>query len=242
MLTEVKPWEMGSESKEFNSFEIPEFCRARYILLDIRPPKNKTIRDGLVATYGLISYFTPTNEEVEMIDLTETGGIYTVTFPKGKKGVTAVKYRGPKSFYKFKNEVTGKYYEIPQSKFTLEAAEQYLNETLKGYSSYGPEESAEAADEYFESMYMFGLAKDMGLDPEENPTEIPKLGMVSQFYRYYSAPKGDDKYGDTKILKYSKSKEYPNLPKEYEIVPAELATLIYNKLKERDDTFNPDTF
>ena len=56
----VNPWDMG---EEVASNSIPSFAKGKFILLRIVPPRGKTVRDGLVATLGMISYIADDGKE-----------------------------------------------------------------------------------------------------------------------------------------------------------------------------------
>lgn len=247
----MNPWEISEESTSVT--RPPSFTQAKYMLVRLAHPKGKTVRDGVVATLAMISYFNEQDKEVESVQVDQTPSGYEITFPNGKGGIMATKYRGPKSFYKFVNNDTQKWYQIGSndpvtkinSKCTTEAATAEMSKRIEGWDTLNDAEQNQYIDEYFQSLYMFGLAKDFNLDTESKEDEIPTVGFVTDFYRRYTPPKGDERYGNVTVTKYAKAENKPNLPGEYKLVDAEIAASIYEALTSRDNSaasFDPANF
>lgn len=245
----VNPWEMG---EEVSSNSIPSFTKGKFIVLRIVPPKGKTVRDGKVATLGMISYIADDGKEKVLIEVAQTSGGYSVEFPFGKRGIMATKYRGPKSWYSFVNNETGKRYQIGKndpvtkinSRCTLEAAEKYLSENISDWQNLDNTSKEDAIDEYFNDMFMYGLAKDFNLDVERDDSLIPQVGMITDFYRRYTPPKTGERFGNVIVTKYATSEGKENISGDYKMVDAEIAATIYDGLTTRDDSassFDPTT-
>lgn len=233
------------ENEASNTNSIPNFTKGRFMLLRMVPPKTKGIRDGLVATFGMLSYEDSSSVSVPTIEVQQTTAGYVVSFPKGKRGLLSTKFRGPKSWYNFVDNATGKKYHTglnnPQTginnKATVEAAEAKLSVKIPDWDQLTDESRDIEIDKYFEDFYTYGLAKDLNLNPEPNketgetdPTQLPVVGMVTDLYREYTPPAGDEKYGRTIVSKYFPKKGLPNLSGEYQIRDAEIAAAIYEGL------------
>lgn len=233
MIKGLNPWDFGLESN--SGPLLADLVTGRFIIVKIVPPKEKTIRDGLVLTAMMTSYWDSNENEVKVVEAGESPNGYEVTFPLGKRGLLATKYRGPKSFYKFKNPATNKFVEIPKENFTIEFALDYLSKTIKEWKSLSDIDKDQCLDEYFEDMYMFGLSNDLALRPLSDGTmPTPRVGMVTDFYRQYTPPKPDEKYGNTIISKFAVKEGKPNLPGDYKELPEELAIAIYNEYQKSD--------
>lgn len=244
----INPWEMG---QELNVATIPNFTKAKYMTLRIAPPKGKGVREGLIATLGMLSY--ESNEvEVETINITDSPEGYRVTFPHGKRGILATKYRGPKSWYRFVNSKTNKWYQVgstdPRTGINTHLMPDFVEETLaKKIPNWEQLEQSERDihidNYYWDDMYMFGLAKDYNLPYELDKTEVPKVGMVTEFYRRYTPPKEGERFGNTIITKFAPAEGKENLSGEYTMADAEIAASVLDAiLTKEDSSFNPDQF
>ena len=224
---------------EVDSPTILVFTEGKFMLVKLSPPKAKTIENGLVATLALISFYNEAGEETVMVKVEEGTSGYEVSFPYGKRGILATKYRGPKSYYKFYGG--GKQLKLGENDpttginplFTADYAKEYLAEKLPNWNELSDAERNSAIDEYLESMFMFGLAKDFNLNPDIGV--LPAIGMVSKFYRRYTPPKEGEKYGNVIVTKYATKEGKPNIDGEYTLLPADIATLIYEELTKRDE-------
>ena len=244
----IHPWEMGEES---NSTSIPMFVEGRFLLCRIVPPKTKTVRDGLVATFAMISYKDKDGKDVVLVDISKTTNGYSIEFPLGKRGIMATKYRGPKSFYRFLNSETEKWYQIgkndPITKVndhcTLAFANDYLTKTNPEFVNLSEAERNIAIDEYFNDVYMFGFAKDLNLPVESNEELTPQVGMVTQLYRRYTPPASGEKYGNIIITKFATKEGKENLSSEFKVVDEEIPAAVYNALTAKDEeSFDPTKF
>lgn len=245
----INPWDIAEDTKQA---VIPSFVQGKFILMRIAAPKGKTVRDGLVAHLGLISYKTEDGKEVTMTEVTKTSSGFTVEFPSGKRGILSTKFRGPKNWYKFRRP-DGSWFQIGTNdpvtkindKFTPEYAEKRLSATVKEWSSYNDIERDNLIDEYLEGMFMFGLAMDFNLPMKEEIKEIelPFVGMVTEFYRQYTPPAKGEKYGNTIITKFAPREGKETLSGDYTRVDAEIAVAIHTKLQEREEErFDPAVF
>ncbi len=233
MIKGLNPWEMGTETN--SGPLLPNFCEGRFIVVKIAPPKEKTIKDGLVLTALMTSFIDSSNKEVKTVEVEESPNGYSIRFPMGKRGLIATKYRGPRSLYKFKNPETGKFYQIPAEKFTAEFAYDYLNGTLPNWDQLKSNEQDQLINEYLEDMFTFGLANDLALNPKENgEMPAPHVGLVTSLYRIYTPPTGGEKYGNTIISKFAVKEGKPNLPGDYKEMPEELAVSIYEEYQKSD--------
>lgn len=242
----INPWEMADTIQQT---VIPNFVVAKYMLLRIAPPKGKLLRDGLVATQGLLSYQKENGETVTTIEVTQGPSGYEISFPFGKRGLLATKYRGAKSVYKFRRP-DGTWFQIGSNdpktwvnqKFTPEYAEEYLSKSMANWNTLPDIERDQLIDEYLENMFMFGLAMDFNLPIEGNDIKFPEVGLVTDFYRRYEAPSGDEKYGRVTATKFAPAEGKETLSGEFKVVDAEIAAAILNKLQERDESFDPKNF
>jgi len=249
----TNPLEMGSE---VTSTGIPSFLEGRFITLRIVPPKGKTIRDGLVTTNAMISYLGTDGIDVPTTSVTQSGdGLYHAEFPQGKRGIMATKYRGPKSWYTFRNDKTGKKYTIgkndPVTKvndhFTMSFVEDYLAKNTKDWDKISVDVQAreDLIDQYFEEMYMYGLAKDYNLAVETDKNEIPRVGMITNFYRKYTPPKEGERFGNVIVTKFAPQENKETLSGDYTMVDTEIAAAIYEALTSTEPSkpsFDPTDF
>lgn len=237
---DIKPWEMGEEVKTTG---IPALARTEQLLVKLAPPKGKTVRDGLVSTFITLSYINDNGDKIDTIVTTESESGYNITFPLGKRGLIATKYRGPKNYYRFLNLDTKKFYTIPQEKFTVSYAEQYLGETIMDWKDLPDSDKDQLIDEYLEDMFLYGLSQDLSLPIEDEEFTIPKVGTKTEMYRVYEAPKEGEKWGRTIITKWQKGQ--PNLDGTYTELPEALATAVYDAYLETEDKeakFDPTDF
>lgn len=242
----INPWDMADTIQQT---VIPNFVLAKYMTLRIAPPKGKTVREGLVETLGLLSYTLENGKEITTIDVTQGPSGFEIEFPFGKRGLTATKYRGPKSVYKFR-KANGDWFQIgtndPKTwineRFTPAYAEEILSEKISDWTSLTDIDKSQLVDEYLEDMFMFGLAMDHNLEVEGEDIKFPEIGMVTNFYRRYEAPSGDEKYGRVTATKFAPAEGKETLSGDYTMVDAEIAAAILNKLQERDESFSPKDF
>lgn len=243
----INPWDMASD---LNEAVIPQFVQAKYMVLRIAPPKGKEVVAGLLATCGLMSYVGENGTEVKMIEVSEGPSGYSVEFPNGKRGITATKYRGPKSWYRFRKE-DGSWFQIGSNdratginnKFTPEYAEKHLESSIKGWDQISEADRKEMIEEYLYDMFLFALALDFNLKVEGDDLEMPFVGMVSDLYRRYTPPKDGEKYGNTVITKFAPSEGRETLSGDYTKVDAEIAAAVHAKIQERDEArFDPADF
>jgi len=243
----INPWEMVSD---LNEAVIPQFTQAKYMILRIAPPKGKDIHAGLLATCGLVSYIGENETEVKMIEASEGPSGYEITFPNGKRGLTATKYRGPKSWYRFR-KADGSWFQIGSNnrdtgineKFTPAYAEKHLASSIKGWDQMSEADREGSVNDYLYDMFMFALALDFNLKVEGDNIEMPFVGMVSDLYRRYTPPKEGEKYGNTVITKFAPSEGRTTLSGDYTKVDAEIAVAIHEKIQERSEArFNPADF
>jgi len=243
----INPWEMA---EGLNEAVIPSFVEAKYMLLRIAPPKGKTIKEGLVNTLGLVSYIGDNGKEVLMIEVTEGPDGYSVEFPFGKRGIQATKYRGPKSWYRFKKS-DGTWFQIGSNnpvtkvnnKFTANYAEKHLSTTVEDWAKLSIAEQDALIDQYLLDMYMFAFALDYNLEVDQDNVQLPFVGMVTKLYRRYTPPKEGERFGNTIVTKFAPSEGRETLNGEFTQVDATIAAAIYNKLQERDAArFNPLDF
>lgn len=231
------------------SNRIPLLTEGKFMVLRMVPPKKtNSIRDGLVMTLALISYMDK-DKEVELVSISETPDGYKVDLPQGKRGIFATKYRGPKSYFRFKDEKTGADIYLGNndpktkinSKCTIAAAEEYMSVKIDNFEALPQDEKDAYIDEYFQNFYTFAFAKDLALPEVDGVQVLPQPGMVTQLYRTYEPPQGDDKWGNTTVSKYPlKGQDVPNLSGDYKLMPAEIATAIYQKITETDKPFNSE--
>lgn len=242
----INPWDLADNIQQTT---IPHFALAKYITLRIAPPKGKVVRDGLVETLGLLSYTLENGKEISTIEVTQGPSGFEINFPFGKRGLSATKYRGAKSVYKFRRS-DGSWFQIGSNdpktwineKFTVAYAEDYLSKTMSNWKTLSSVDQNQLVDEYLEGMFMFGLAMDHNLEVEGNDMKFPEVGMVTNFYRRYEAPVGDEKYGRVIVTKFAPAEGKETLSGDFTMVDAEIAAAILNKLQERDESFDPKNF
>lgn len=247
------PMDMGDES---TTSTIPSFTEGRFITVRIVPPKGKSIREGLVATLAMISYKAEDGQDVPLTVVNQlSDGTYNVEFPRGKRGIMATKYRGPKSWYRFKNNKTEKFYVIGKndpvtklnSNLTIEFAEKYLAKNTPDWNNFkeGSTEREDMLDSYFEDMYMYGFAKDYNLEVEEDLKNVPFVGLVTNFYRKYTPPTEGERYGNVIVTKFAPKEGKAVLNGDYTTVDAEIAASIYTALTTSEaskTSFDPNEF
>lgn len=234
----INPWEIGSD---INATVIPSFCKGTFIITKIVPPKDKTVRDGLVAHFIMTSYIDEYGKKVELVEARETTSGYQIDFPLGKRGLKGTKFRGPKNTYRFINPATGKWFQISQDKLTPEYAMEYLPSKIANWSSLTKVEQDAHIDEYLEDMFMFGLSQDLALPMNADGTFTkPIVGLKTDLYRVYTAAAEGEKYPNIKITKWEKGK--PSLDGEHSIIPEQLALAIEEKYAERENQFDPSTY
>lgn len=240
----VNVWDM---TEKMNEQVIPQFVKGKYMILRIAPPKGKDIQAGLLATCGLVSFTGANGTEVPMIEVSEGPSGFEVTFPNGKRGIQATKYRGPKSWYRFKKS-DGSWFQIGSNnratgvneKFTPEYAEKHLSSSMKGWDQMSEADRQDSINEYLYDMFMFALALDFNLRVEGDEMELPFVGMVTDLYRRYTPPKEGEKYGNTVITKFAPSEDKETLSGDYTTVDEAIAAAVYDKLQERDEArFDP---
>lgn len=247
-----KPWELGEikESNNFSPFSIPDVCKGKHLLVRLAPPKGKGVRDGLVATFLMTSFFDESDNPIELVDVKENAGGYKISFPLGKRGLIATKYRGPSSYYRYLDTVKNQFYQIPQERFTPEGALAYCEENpknipeLEGFKDKADIERDEILDQYFQDLYLFGISQDLVLPIEDDKYKEPFVGIQSELYRVYTAPKEGERYGNIIITKWRRGK--PSLSGDFtEVVPA-LAEAIHLEYQARDNDdnvkFDPTSF
>lgn len=234
----INPWELGSDAQ---STSIPSFCTGTFVLSKIVPPKDKTIRSGLVAHFIMTSYLDEYGKKVELVEATETTGGYKIEFPLGKRGLKGTKFRGPQNSYRFINPKTGKWFTIAPEKLTPDYAMEYLPTKIADWNSASDAQKEAYIDEYLEDMFLFGLSQDLALPMSEDGSFIkPVVGLKTQLYRVYTAPAEGSKYPNIKITKWEKGK--PSLNGEHSIVAEPLALAIEEEYAKREETFDPSTY
>lgn len=244
----INPWDMADT---LNEAVIPPFVKGKYVLLRIAPPREKTIREGLVHMLGLMSYTDESDKTTTMIEVPDGPNGFEIEFPLGKRGIQATKYRGPKSWYRFR-KADGSWFQIGSNdpvtkvnkKFTPEYAEKHLSVSEEGWEQLSQTEKDAGIDQYLYDMYMFAFALDFNLEVEGDTIETPFVGMVTDLYRRYTPPKEGERYGNTVVTKFAPSEGRETLTGEYTKVDEEIAVAIYDKLQERTDEskFDPTTF
>jgi len=244
----INPWELGSDlNPTGSSTSIPNFCEAKYMVVRMAPPKGKGTKDGLVMTAIMLSY-TVQGVETKVTEVTEGTSGYEISFPLGKRGILATKYRGPKSMYKFINPETKKFYQISNDKFTETYAKGFMKQSIQDWDSLSAAEQDTYVDEYFENMYTFAMANDFAIDTSKKDYTAPKPGMVTSFYRQYTPPAEGEKYGNVIISKWPSKTNPDNVGKvalsgDFKMYDETIAMAIYDKLVEREnDKFDPTSF
>lgn len=238
--TTINPWELGDDVK---GTSIPHFALGTHILVKLAHPKNKTVRDGLVGYFIMTSFEDEYGKKVNLVEASISPDGYQITFPLGKRGLLATKFRGPQNNYKFVNPKTNKWFQIPKERFTPEYAYTYLSEKVTNWASLSEIEHQAHIDEYLQDMFMFGLSQDLLLPSTNGDFTRPVVGVKTKLYRV-STPADEakgEKYPNIKITKWEKGK--PSLDGEYELVDSALATAIYDEYSRREeDAFDPSTF
>jgi hypothetical protein len=198
-------------------------------------------------------------ETVELVQVAEDPGGYKVTFPKGKRGILATKFRGPKSWYRFYNNDERKFYQWgkndPETNvnefLTLDFAEKIRSEKVPKFEKYYISDWEELndtekdlyIDSYFEEAYMYGLAKDFNLDVEVDVSQKPVVGMVTDFYRKVLPPKKGERFENVIVTKFASKEGKEPISGEHTVVDAEIAASIYSALTRKEETsFNPEEF
>lgn len=235
----IKPWEMGEKIK---STGIPSFCTGKFILTRLAAPKGKTVQSGLVATFLMSSFFDDKGIEKKTIEVAESEKGYEITFPAGKRGLLATKYRGPKSYFRWKNPETGEPYQIPQEKFTVEYAANHCSTTIEGWSDYSDLEKETYINDYLYDMYSFAISQDLALPFKDDTFTAPVVGLQTKLYRVFTPPSEGEKYGNVIITKWHKGMD--PLDGDYRELPEILATSIYDEWmrRETDKPVDPTSF
>jgi len=236
---DLKPWELGDE---IQTTGIPPLCVGDFVLVKLATPKGKTTRDGLVGTFLMTAYYDTLDNKVELINAKESADGYKIEFPLGKRGLVATKFRGPRNYYRFLNPETNKFYQIPQSAFTPEYANEYLAQNISDWNVITAEEKEELIDEYLSDMFLYGLSQDLALPITDDNYIVPAIGLKTKLYRVYTPPAEGEKYGNTIITKWHKG--YSSLTGEYEIIPETVAIAMYEEYTRRDEntSFDPENF
>lgn len=234
----INPWELGSDS---SATSIPSFCTGTFILTKLVPPKDKTIRNGLVAHFIMTSYLDEYGKKVELVEAKETASGYQIDFPLGKRGLKGTKFRGPQNSYRFINPKTGKWFTIAAEKLTPEYAMEYLPTKIADWNTASDVQKEAYIDEYLEDMFLFGFSQDLALPMNEDGSFIkPVVGLKTQLYRVYTAAAEGAKYPNIKITKWEKGK--PSLDGEHSFVAEPLALAIEEEYAKREETFDPSTY
>lgn len=243
MMT-INPWEL---SKKVTGVSIPNLVKSKYVVVKLTPPKEKSIRDGLVLTALMLNY---TDEAGNVINTIEYDND-KIEFPFGKKSLVATKFRGPLSYYKWKDQTTGDPFAIDNSSFTEEAAREYLSgidpktkqPRIKDWEKLDSVAQNSYIDDYFQDMYLFGLSKDLDLPDTEKDEEIivPTIGMVTNFYRIYTPPSKGEKYGNIIITKWKRPLD--NLDGSFTMMDSDLALKLYEAYRTKEEiSFDPESF
>lgn len=239
-----KPWEFGKDEEQSGASRhlLPDFCVGDHILVKLGPPKGKSVRDGLVTGFIMLSYIDSDGNPIELVTAGETVSGYDIKFPLGKRGLFATKYRGPKSQYRFLDKESNKFYQIPADRFTIEGAISYCEENIENWPELSDPEKDQYLDEYFEDMYMFGMSQDLNLPARGDGFVEPFVGLVTKLYRTYTPPLEGEKYGNIIISKWKKG--YTGLDSEYRTQDGALAQAIYDEYQKRENSelFDPTTF
>jgi len=234
----INPWELGTDAQ---STLIPSFCTGTFILTKLVPPREKTIRNGLVAHFIMASYLDEYGKKVELVEAKETASGYQIEFPLGKRGTKGTKFRGPQNSYRFINPVTKKWFTIASEKLSPEYAMEYLPTKIADWDKATEGQKEAYVDEYLEDMFLFGLSQDLALPINEDGSFTkPVVGLKTQLYRVYTAPAEGSKYPNIKITKWEKGK--PSLDGEHTIVAEPLASAIEEEYEKREETFDPSTY
>lgn len=236
------PRQLGEEQESTINqlFTIPDFCLGEHLLVKLAPAKGKGVRDGLVSGYIMTSYRDVDGNNIELVTINETASGYEIKFPLGKKGLYATKFRGPKNIYRFLDKETNKFYQVPNEKFTLEAALKYCKENVDGWADMDEDTKSMTIDEYFSDLYMFGLSQDLNLPTEGDNFTEPFVGLQTKLYRTYTPPKGEERWGNIIISKWKRGQQ--GLDSEFKTIDAALAEAIYEEYQMREtgiETFDP---
>lgn len=213
-------------------------CLTEQLLVKIAPPKTGTIRNGLVAYFVTTAYWD-NDVKVDTVVYDEKGNI---KFPLGKVNLINTKFRGPNNKYKFYNPVKKKFFTIPSEKFLLEYAEVYVKKQHSDWDNLSQIERDSLIDDYYEDIYMFGLSQDLGLPISEDGNYFaPQVGLKTLLYRIEDPRKEGEKYPRVIITKWAAN--MPSLTGEYELIPPDIATAIYQQIQNKDNnvSFDPST-
>lgn len=243
-------WELGSELEGFKPKGIgaPNFCLSKYMILKLIPPKGKSVSDGLVMTTALLSFTDKDGQEVKTTVVSEGTNGYDIQFPLGKIGILATKFKGPMSFKynRFVNPDTGKTFRISTEKFTVQYAKDLLANSIQNWSELSDADKSMHVDNYFENLYVSGLANDLAI--ETSKEVILRPGLVTSLYRRFTPAAPGEKYDNIIITKWPSKviddeKEFKPLDGSYKLYDEALALAILDKLQEREDTkFDPASF
>lgn len=237
----INPWELGEKVK---STGIPPLCKANFILVKLAAPKDKSVRDGLVATFLMSSYYDDKGREIKTIEAEQSPEGYKISFPLGKRGLHSTKFRGPSSYNRWKDPKTGEPYIITKDKFAIEAAINECKRLLPNWNDLSEVEKEVYIDQYYRDMYLFALSNDLILPAEEDGFTAPVVGMRTLLYRVSEPPKDGERYPRITITKWQKG--MPDLDGEYSELPEALATSVYEEWMRRDDQkqsdFDPTSF
>lgn len=239
----LQPWEMGEEIK---STGFPPLIVSDQLLVRIAPIKRTNdIRDGLVASFIMTAYYDEGGNKIDTVVAEESADGYSISFPKGKRGLMSTKFRGPTNYYRFKHPESKDWYQIPQEKFTPEYAIQYLSGKITGWDGLEDTEKERLISEYLEDMYMYGLSQDLMLAIKGEEFDAPFVGLRTKLYRVWTAPnpaKGE-KWPNIIATKWHKGQ--PDLDGEYETVDEGLTQAILEEWSTKDDAtadFDPTKF
>lgn len=235
----IKPWEMGETTK---STGIPTFCIGDFILTRLAAPKGKTIQNGLVATFLMSAYYDDNNQKIETIEVAQSEKGYNISFPLGKRGLLATKFRGPKSYHRWKNPETGEPYKIPQENFTIEYATDFCSKQHENWNDFDALTKETYINDYLFDMYSFAISQDLALPYSEDSFTAPIVGMSTKLYRVYTPPSEGEKYGNVIVTKWHKGKDA--LSGDYREIAPELATSIYDEWirREENKSIDPTSF
>jgi len=223
----------------------PSFFLGKYIVTKIVPPRDKTVRDGMVTHLALLSFLDKDGNWVETTTIAEGPGGYVIDFPHGKTRITATKYRGPKSWYQFYDPETKNKFSLGKRDpktgltdvFTIAEAKKHVLSQFEE-NTLSEEDMNLYIDEYFHNMYYMSFAYDFNIVPKE--TEIGKIpfpGMVTELYHIYTPPINDEKWGNVIVSKFAKEGSPQRLTGAYESYPAQIAEAILDKLTSSDFSF-----
>lgn len=234
----IKPWEMGDTN---NTTKIPTFCTGDFILTRLAAPKTKTIQNGMVATFLMTAFYDDNENKVQTIEVAQSEKGYDISFPIGKRDLLATKFRGPKSYHRWKNDKTGEPYKIPQENFTVEYATTFCKSQHDGWEDYDELTKETYINDYLFDMYSFAISQDLALPYSEESFTAPIVGMQTKFYRVYTPPSEGEKYGNVIITKWHKGKDALN--GDYRELEPTLATSIYDEWMRRESkSIDPTSF